>query len=170
MNHARNLYALVIAFGLACGAVIAEDLPAPSGKILLTVSGAVPVTNVGETAQFDMALLRSLTPASFTTTTPWTNGQQSFTGVPLEVLLDRLEVREGKLLAKAINDYAIDIPLTDAVEGGPIVAYLHNGQKMSVRNRGPLWIVYPYDATEDYQAEVIYSRSIWQLDRIVVSE
>ncbi len=170
MNHARYLYALVIAVGLPCGAAIAEGLPAPSGEVLLTVSGAVPVTNVGETAQFDMALLRSLSAASFTTTTPWTTGQQSFTGVPLEVLLDRLEVREGKLSATAINDYAVVIPLSDAVEAGPIVAYLHNGQEMSVRERGPLWIVYPYDATEDYRAEAIYSRSIWQLDRIVVSE
>ena len=170
MTNAWQLYALLLPLGVLCGAAVAEDLPAPTGEVLLTVSGAVPVTNVGETAQFDIILLRSLKAVSFTTTTPWTDGQQSFTGVPLNVLLERLEIREGTLSATAINDYAVDIPVSDAVEGGPIVAYLHDGQDMSVRNRGPLWIVYPYDTVEAYQAEVIYSRSIWQLDRIVISE
>jgi len=168
--YTQNLYAVVIALGLPFGAALAEDLPAPTGEVLLTVSGAVPVTNVGETAQFDLAILKSLDEESFTTTTPWTDGQQSFTGVSLKALLDRLEVREGNLSATAINDYAVNIPVSDAVEGGPMIAYLRNGEAMSVRDNGPLWIVYPYDATVDYQAEVIYTRSIWQLDRIVVSE
>ena len=60
------------------------------------------------------------------------------------------------------------MPLTDAVEGGPIVAYRMDGETMSVRDKGPLWIVYPYDSDADYRTEVIYSRSIWQLDRIEV--
>jgi hypothetical protein len=38
---------------------------------------------------------------------------------------------------------------------------------MSVRDKGPLWVIYPYDS-DDYRSEVIYSRSIWQLDRLEV--
>ena len=70
------------------------------------------------------------------------------------------------LRATAINNYAIEIPVSDAVNEGPIIAYLMDGKKMSVRDKGPLWIVYPYDANPDYRSEVVYSRSIWQLDRI----
>ena len=58
----------------------------------------------------------------------------------------------------------------DAVEGGPIIAYRLNGDRMSVRDKGPLWVVYPYDSDQVYQTEVIYSRSIWQLYRIDVIE
>ena len=72
--------------------------------------------------------------------------------------------------ATAINDYAVEIPVSDAVVGGPIVAYFLNGEPMSVRDKGPLWIVYPFDADPHYQTEVIYSRSIWQLDRIELIE
>ena len=54
------------------------------------------------------------------------------------------------------------------MEGGPIIAYMMNGEEMSVRNKGPLWLVYPYDLNHEYRSEVIYSRSIWQLDRIDV--
>ncbi len=39
---------------------------------------------------------------------------------------------------------------------------------MSVREKGPLWIVYPYSSSPEFQNEVIYSRSIWQLNRITV--
>ena len=148
----------------------AEDLPTPSGEVLLTVSGAIRVTNVGDTAQFDIDMLRSFGETSFTTTTPWTDGLQTFTGVSLKTLAEALELEGGTLSATAINDYAVSIPVSDAVENGPIVAYLRNGEAMSVRDKGPLWIVYPYDADEKYQAEVIYSRSIWQLDRLEVSD
>jgi hypothetical protein len=39
---------------------------------------------------------------------------------------------------------------------------------MSVREKGPLWVIYPFDDVPEYQNETIYSRSIWQLDRIEV--
>ena len=39
---------------------------------------------------------------------------------------------------------------------------------MTVRDKGPFWIIYPFDSNPDYQSEVIYSRSIWQLNRLEV--
>ena len=49
-----------------------------------------------------------------------------------------------------------------------MIAYERNGAVMSVRDKGPLWIVYPYDSNPDYQTEEIYARSIWQLEKITV--
>ena len=39
---------------------------------------------------------------------------------------------------------------------------------MSVREKGPIWVIYPYDHDADYRTDTIFSRSIWQLDRIDV--
>jgi len=39
---------------------------------------------------------------------------------------------------------------------------------MSVREKGPLWVIYPYDSDAKFRTEVIYSRSIWQLDRLAI--
>ena len=50
----------------------------------------------------------------------------------------------------------------------PIIAYRRNGLAMSLREHGPLWIVYPYDAAAEYRSAQAYSHSIWQLDRIAV--
>lgn len=146
----------------------AEVLPEPSGAVILSISGEVAHTNTDEVAQFDLEMLRELPATSFATNTIWTEGVQEFTGVSLDILADHVGMSGTRLVASAINDYHVEIPMDDAQEGGPIVAYLHNGEEMSLRNKGPLWIVYPFDQSREYRTEIIYSRSIWQLDRIKV--
>lgn len=133
-----------------------------AGETVLTVLG------LGEPLTYDRDALSEMESATFKTSTIWTEGEQEFTGVPLVAFLEAIGVSEGDLKATAINDYAVEVPVSDAVESGPIIAYSLNGEEMSVRDKGPLWIVYPYDSNEEYQSEVIYSRSIWQLDRIEV--
>jgi hypothetical protein len=88
--------------------------------------------------------------------------------VPLVSLFKDIGVSEGEVNAIAVNNYSVPIPVSDAVEGGPIVAFLANGEAMSIRDKGPLWIVYPYDSKSAYQSETIYSRSIWQLEGLQV--
>lgn len=163
---------LILAIAAFCAALPvaagADGLSTPTGDVVLSVTGNIAATNSGEAAQFDAEMLRALGETSFETTTIWTDGVQTFTGVELDDLLAVLGVEEGTLEATALNDYTVEIPVADAVDGGPIVAYERNGNAMSVRDKGPLWIVYPYDSSSDYQSETIYSRSIWQLDRIAV--
>lgn len=163
------LKGLALGTALTAAPVGAEGLANPKGEIILTVAGDISAMNQGDTAVFDLDMLRAMGEVSFATTTPWTEGTHDFTGIPLQVLAEALGVTSGLIKATAINDYAIEIPVSDAVEGGPILAYLQNGEPMSVRDKGPLWLVYPYDLDEAYQAEVIYSRSIWQLVRLDVA-
>lgn len=142
----------------------------PSGPVILVVTGNIGVTNAPGRLEIDMAMLERLPSRRFETETIWTEGLQSFSGVSLEVFLRAVGARGTRLHAVALNDYAIDIPVTDAVPGGPIIAYRHNGEPMHRRNRGPLWIVYPYDADIEYRRETIYARSLWQLVRIDVRD
>ncbi len=160
---------IVKADTLAAPIVKAKTLSMPTGQVVLTVTGDIFSTNQSANAEFDVEMLKSLGEVSFETTTPWTDGVQTFTGVPLYRLAGALGVTEGTLNAVAVNDYSVEVPVSDAVEDGPIIAYLQNGSPMSVREKGPLWIVYPYDLNKDYQSEVSYSRSIWQLVRVDVN-
>ena len=149
-------------------ALASEPLAPPAGEVVLTVSGQIAQTNAPDGAALDVAALEAMGPVEFETSTIWTDGVQTFRGVPLVTLMERLGAEGEVIAASALNDYTIEIPLTDAVEGGPIVAFEQNGKLLSVRDKGPLWIVYPYDLRTDYQSEVIYARSIWQLARIEV--
>lgn len=144
------------------------DLIEPKGEIILTVSGEISETNGDGVALFDLDMLRALPADTFTTTTIWTNGPQQFKGVPLHALLAKLGASGQALRSIAINAYEVQIPVSDAEKGGPIIAYELNGNPMSVRDKGPLWIVYPYDSDPRFRTEVVYSRSIWQLDQIVI--
>ena len=160
----------LLALVLIAGPLAAQDLARPEGDVLLTVTGAIGVTNDGDAAAFDRAMLEELDPVTIETTTIWTDGVQTFTGVPLDRLMDVVGATGTSVDATAINDYSVAIPASDWVDGGPIVAFLNNGEPMSVRDKGPLWIVWPFDDNPAFQTETIYSRSIWQLDRIVVTE
>ncbi|MGC0223826.1 oxidoreductase [Pseudooceanicola nitratireducens] len=150
--------------------VQAADLGQPEGETILTISGEITTTNAGATATFDQAMLEAMETVTYETETIWTEGPQTFTGVLLSDLMELVGATGESLAATAINDYAVKIPATDWVDGGPIIAYLQNGNPMSVRDKGPLWVIYPYDDNPDYQSEVTYSRSIWQLDRITVEK
>lgn len=162
---------VVAMIGLSLWAVPADsasDLQAPAGAVVLTVTGDIARDNGDGAARFDMAMLQALPARSFTTTTIWTEGPQAFVGVSLDVLLDYLGVRAGSLQAQAINDYSVTIPVSVATPTGPMVAYLRNGEEMARRDKGPLWVVFPFDSSEAFRTETVYSMSIWQLDRINV--
>ncbi len=146
----------------------APELPQLTGAVILTIGGLDPARFPGGEVDFDLGRLQALGAAHLLTSTIWTDGVQDFTGVPLVDLTGFLGLTDGKLHAVALNDYAIDIPVSDAVPGGPIVAYALGGKPMSIRENGPLWIVYPYDQNPAYRNEVIYTRSIWQLEHIEV--
>lgn len=165
LGHLRNA---CIALLLAPLVAFANGLPTPTGEVLLSIDGAITVTNDGDRAIFDRDMLGALGPVTVETTTIWTEGVQTFTGVPLVRLMAAVGATGDSLTARAINDYAISIPSEDWIEDGPIVAYLNNGAVMPLREKGPLWIVYPYDSAPRFQTEVTFSRSIWQLDRLTV--
>ena len=151
----------VLCIGLAAGPGAAFS--PPEGPVILTVTG---VPGSPAPVAFDLALLEALPVVEFTTTTIWTDGPQRFAGVPLAALLAHLGIEDGTVRAIAANDYAVEIPVSSVTETTPILAYMQNDAPMSRRDRGPIWVVYPYDSDPSFRTEVIYSRSIWQLDRI----
>lgn len=160
---------IVLALGIGSNAM-GEEFPAPEGPVILTVFGDISVTNIENTVSFDRKNLLALEATTFETSTIWTEGVHSFTGVSLHTLADLLGLQNGHFFATAVNDYSVEIPLSDAVEGGPIIAYSIDGKEMSLRDKGPLWVIYPYDSNTDFRSEVVYSRSIWQLDRLEAVE
>jgi len=146
----------------------AESLPAPVGDVVLTVTGKIGATTEEGAAKFDLDSLAALGSETIQTSTIWTDGKVEFRGVPLTVFLSKLKAEGSILRIWALNDYTVDVPFADAVEDGPMLAYEANGARLSVRDKGPIWLVYPFDSNPAYQTEVIYARSIWQIERMEV--
>lgn len=173
-KRGKTVGATLLSFQIFAAAAIfatgamADTLAKPHGDVILTISGNIEHTNGEGIAEFDIDMLRELGGAVYETSTIWSEGQQKFTGVVLQALLEHVGATGTQLEAMAINDYKITIPVETIDEVAPIIAYERDDQPMSRRDKGPLWIVYPYDSSSDYRTEVIYSQSIWQLNRIAV--
>lgn len=154
----RRTFLAVSALAFAPAAAAAASTP--SGEVVLIVRSS------GNTATFDMAMLEAMPKTSFVTSSPWTEDDTAFEGVALKDLIAAAGATGTMLTARALNEYASTWPVSEAISGGAIVAYKMNGSYMSVREKGPLWIVYPFDDRPDLKTESNYSRCVWQLASI----
>ena len=125
----------------------------------MTIGGNVECGNNAGKADFDRAMLDRLPVSALTTTTPWTKGDQKFSGVQLSAVLKRAGVHGKTLLATAHNDYQVEIPMIDAEKDSVLLAMQHNGEQLTIRTLGPLRVIYP-DTNSNPES---YSRMIWQL-------
>lgn len=139
-----------------------------TGPVILTVTGLDPAQFADGRAEFDLTSLAAMGPVQITTSSIWTDGKHTYTGVPLKSLARSLHLDSQTVSLHAINDYTAEIPLSEAEDAAPILAYLMDGAPMSVRDKGPIWVIYPYDANASYRSDTTFARSVWQLDRIDV--
>lgn len=143
-------------------------LEKPTGEVILTITGHVAHPNVGATAQFDAAMLAKLQSRSGEMETPWTTGKVTFSGPLLRAVLEEAGADGAKLTVKALNDYAAEVPMEDARDLDTMLATAMDGKVMSVRDKGPLFLVYPFDQNADLYNEKYFSRSVWQIKEIEV--
>lgn len=156
---------------LATFAGKAEALEVPKGQVVLTVRAPhLTHANVNGTAQFDLEMLEALAGRTATMETPWTDGKVSFSGPFLRGVLEAAGATGTALKVRALNDYAAEVPMEDAEALDTILATRMNGQAMSVRNKGPLFLIYPFDKDQNLFNEKYFSRSVWQIKEIEVSE
>jgi hypothetical protein len=146
-----------------------DTIPAPTGDVVLTITGAISTTNVDDTLAFDMDLLESLELVEYSTSDLQAEGgDATFIGVLLEDVLALAGAEDATTLtATALNDYSVDIP-TEDLEYAVMVATTVNGERMSVERYGPTRIVYPYENT-DLDPAIYDPRWIWQLASIAVN-
>ena len=165
----RRLLLLSLLCGLS-SVQAAEPAPlaAPKGKVVLTIKGNIDVKNRGNEAALDMDMLSALPQHTFTTNTPWSKAPIKFTGPKLADVLKLVKAKGNSIKASAINDYHITIPMEDASRFDVVVARLINDQPIPVREKGPLFVVYPFDSNADLRASTYYERSIWQLKSLEI--
>ena len=122
----------------------------------------------GQPATFDLEALKKLPVTRVTTMTPWTDGENLYEGVRIRDLLTKLGASGTVILADAVDEYQVKIPMEDIRDYDVIVAYAVDGKPLPADNKGPLWIIYPYSQHPDLQNDLYFSRSVWQLTRLIV--
>ena len=152
--------------GLQASLVQAADLSG-SDRPMLTLSCADgrPVKS------FSAEQLRQLPQATIQTALPaglGGIGRQDWSGVTLQTLLEQSHCTGTHLKMLALNAYADTIPLRDIDTYGPVLAYARNGQPLTVRDKGPLIVIYPFDQHPELNSQVYLNRSVWQVYAIEI--
>ena len=139
-----------------------SGLTKPDGTVLLRVTGLVDHVNDADGAMFDRPMLEALDWVEIETYTSFTTGPQRFAGPTLTSVLNAVSAQGAVIRATAINDYSVTIPVEHAAQHDVILAMDHNGTPMRVRDKGPIWIVYPQSEREA-EKKTFDGEMVWQL-------
>jgi hypothetical protein len=150
----------------------------PPTQVLLTITGkgvkrpadknaavAVPA-NMAEVAEFTLAALAAMPQHTIATKAPWHDGVRSYSGPLLRDVLAAAQAQATMARFIALNDYKIEIPLEDAAMYPVVLAIRLDGKPMLVRDKGPLFVMYPFDKHPELAKTKYFSRCVWQLHRI----
>jgi hypothetical protein len=146
----------------------AQALQPPRGAVVLSIGGQIQRTNQGDRAALDMAMLEALAQHSFRTKTPWFTEPRQFTGPLLRDVLGLVGAQGTTLRIGALNDYRADMPSDDTRRHNVLLARLIDDKPIPVREKGPLFVIYPFDSDPSLRTPLYYSRSVWQVKSIDV--
>ncbi|MDP3416992.1 molybdopterin-dependent oxidoreductase [Falsiroseomonas sp.] len=156
----RALAALPIVAALAGAEARAQPRP------VLRVTGRID----GDARDFSLAALEALGMVDMATRTTWTGPELlQFSGVPLATLLRACGATGQSLHIHALNDYAVNVPVADAHDNAALLATRQGGAPLRIRDRGPIWLIYPWSARPELDAPVFRDRAIWQIRQIDVA-
>lgn len=144
--------------------------PTPQGRGVLQLQSP----GEGRAQACDLQALERLPARDVTTTLPSAlglAGEHRWTGVPLRHLVEQLGGGErSRIVLTALNDYTVEIPWSDLLRYDPVLAYRRDGERMSIRDKGPLILIYPFGAAHPalQQGQDYVNRTIWQVHALSV--
>jgi hypothetical protein len=171
----RDCVATLVGLGAAWTAG-AQTTPPPS-EVLLTIAGkgvkrlsdkaaVASEAAATEAVDFTLAALAAMPQHTITTKAPWHDGVRTYSGPLLRDVLAAANAQASSARFIALNDYRADIPLEDARQYPVVLAIRLDGKPMLVRDKGPLFVMYPFDKHPELAKTKYFSRCVWQLHRI----
>ncbi|MCU0912791.1 MAG: oxidoreductase [Rhodobacteraceae bacterium] len=154
--RALAVAALSALFTLPAAAGQPADLGTPTSPVILTIHSQ------GTQIDLDRAMIERAGWQTIRTMTPFTDGEQEFSGIALSRLIEVVGGDGTVIEAVALNDYRVEIPAEHAEAYGVFLALDRNGEPMRIRDKGPIWVIYPHD--EVLAAPERFDRfMVWQL-------
>lgn len=116
------------------------------------------------------ALERRFGATRIETSVPWEGAgeRHAWDGVPLRQLLAATNAEGRDLRVGAVNDYSATIPWDDIVRFDPLLAWSRDDRAIPLREKGPLIVIYPFDAHSALRNGETLRRSVWHVNEIDV--
>lgn len=154
-NILRSVFAVFLA--------VATQMAFAKGDIILTVTDPS-----GTSINYDLAAIEALGSTTLDTHTSWTDGPQRFTGIRASVLLAALGIRGATVRSLTLNNYETSMSVKDLTDYPVIIAYKRNGEYLSIRNKGPLWIIFPVKDFPELDGLETDQKMAWNLRHLIV--
>lgn len=167
MTERKTVFATLGASVLALVLFAPTEVVAEMGaddRVILSVSGRV----AGGAVEMTLGQIDALGNVALATTTPWHDGIVVFEGPLMRDVMAALAAEGESVEVEALNGYTTDIPLSDFEIYDVVLAHKRDGRSMPVSDKGPLFIVYPYDSDAELHSEIFYARSAWQVRRMTI--
>ena len=158
--------------GLGAIALAAPVAAKAAGEPILTLRGAFAKAGPDGSLGLTLAELDALPQTRFSTKTPWHEGAVEFSGVSLKDFFAAAGVSpdQHQMQLIALNDYVVDADAAEMIAGDALLATRLNGQPMSVRDKGPIFVIFPFDSRPELNHQSYYSRCAWQLAEIELAK
>jgi hypothetical protein len=154
----RTAAGLLLAAAMAFGPAV---VTAASDTALVLQGGGA------ETLDLSIEDLEAMPQVTIVTETEFTSGSVAFRGPLVREVLEHLGLDQADSLRfVAANDYYVDIPTSDFRKYNVILAMEADGQRLSRRDKGPLWLMYPFSDFPELNDPIYLRRLIWQVVRI----
>ena len=160
MWRRAGLAPLAVVMAAMLPLVVAGAPDARAEAPVLQITGAVAEEGPISLTRAD---LEALPQHVIETHTVVTDGLRRFEGPLMRDLLAHLGAEGDEVVARALNDYEITIPVEDFENYDVVAALTMDGERLSPRDRGPIWIVYPRDDHAELQDIRYDYRWVWQL-------
>jgi hypothetical protein len=122
-----------------------QEIAAPKGEVVLTVTGDIGTANEGKKLALDLASLEQMRRVRLEAAEPFLKRRVMFEGVLLSDLLAVAGVPDSasKISLTALDDYKVDFKMADVRSSQMLLATKADGKHMPVDRSGPIRVVFP---------------------------
>jgi hypothetical protein len=146
-----------------------DTIPAPTGDVILTVTGKIGAKNTDSGIVMDRDMIESVGQVEYKVTDPFESKDYTYRGPLMSDLLDLWKASSDAttLEVTALDDYVVNVPIAELRKYPVLFALQQDGQYMPASTRGPAMLVFPYNNFEfDH---VLYNDYwAWQIKSIAV--
>jgi hypothetical protein len=149
--------------------VLVGLLVAAPAAVAVAAAPALQLVGPGQAETVDLSIdeLAEMPQTTVRTETEFTDGMVEFRGPLVRDVLENLKLNDLETVRfVAANDYFVDIPTEDFQKYPVILAIEANGKRLSRRDKGPLWLMYPISDYSALRQQIYLRRLIWQVVRI----
>lgn len=131
--------------------------------------GETALTLVNGTQQLELSIddLAAMPQTTLDTENEFVDGKVVYRGPLVRNVLARVGLdKADNVRFVAANDYYVDIPTQNFRDYDAILAIEADGERLSRRDKGPVWLMYPISDFPELHDPIYSRRLIWQVVKI----